>query len=396
MSIKRFYSLLNAMRFDDVNSRKDRKLLDNLAPIRKVFEDFNATCKKCFTPGEFLTVDEMLQGFRGRCKFRQYIANKPAKYGIKICALVDANNYYVQNMEIYAGKQPPGPFESSNKPYDIVKRISAPILNTGRNLTMDNYFTSMPLALDLLQNHKTTIVGTLRKYKKEIPPLFLSTKERPESSSLFGFTNECILVSYVPKKSKNVLLLSTLHNSANIDEESGSKKKPTTITFYNKTKAGVDVADELQGTYSVARVTKRWPIVIFYAMMNIAGINSQIICTENTSIKISRRQYLKDLSLSLTVPYMKIRYMEPSLSSELCCTIKKIAKISIKDVSCSRVTNEFCFFCPRRSNKKTKKQCTLCCTPVCPSHTEYYCITCHNKVSRNVEDDKNNNFRVDD
>lgn len=216
MCRERFHLLLRALRFDDVNDRNERKKYDNLAPIRQVFDQFVLKCRENYQVGEYCTIDEMLENFRGRCKFRQYIANKPAKYGIKVYALVDSRMFYTANLEIYAGKQPDGPFKLDNSASAVVKRISEPILNTGRNLTMDNYFTSIPLATYMLEM-KTTIVGTLRKNKKEIPPIFVNTKARPVPSSMFAFQKNMVLLSYKPKQNKNVLALSTLHNDDTID-----------------------------------------------------------------------------------------------------------------------------------------------------------------------------------
>ncbi|XP_043475651.1 piggyBac transposable element-derived protein 4-like [Leptopilina heterotoma] len=200
MNLQRFYVLINALRFDNIHTRDERTKLDKLAAIREIFDMFNDKCKECYTPGQYLTIDEMLESFRGRCSFRQYMPKKPAKYGLKMWALVDSRLFYTSNIEIYGGKQPNGPFNISNSVDQVVKRISAPILGTGRNITMDNYFASIPLAVDLLDHHRTTVVTTLRKNKREIPPQFLQTKGKAVNSSMFGFTEKCTLVSYVSKK----------------------------------------------------------------------------------------------------------------------------------------------------------------------------------------------------
>jgi len=50
------------------------------------------------------------------------IPNRPAKYGIKMYALVDAISYYASNLEIYAGVQPDGPFKLDNSAASVMKR----------------------------------------------------------------------------------------------------------------------------------------------------------------------------------------------------------------------------------------------------------------------------------
>ncbi|KAL4130781.1 hypothetical protein QTP88_008170 [Uroleucon formosanum] len=138
MSLKRFRFLLRCLRFDDMGDRIQRREIDKLAPIRELFELFVENCKKCFSPSEYVTIDEELVKFRGRCPFRVYLPNKPAKYGVKIFALVDAKMMYTWNMEVYCAKQPVGPYNISNSPSDVVMRLMNPILGSGRNLTTDN------------------------------------------------------------------------------------------------------------------------------------------------------------------------------------------------------------------------------------------------------------------
>lgn len=280
MNLKRFKFLLRCIRFDDLVTRKERVKTDKLAAIRKVFSIFVENCKKHYSPGENVTIDEMLVGFRGRCSFKQYIPSKPNKYGIKIFSLVDAIVWYTYNLEIYPGKQPEGPFQISNKPVDVVKRLAEPIYTTGRNITADNWFTDIDL-VKFLQTKQLSYVGTIRKNKRQLPPDFVTNKQRQEKTSLFGFQKDVTIVSYVPKKGKNVILASSMHFDNSIDERTGDEKKPDIITFYNQTKSGVDLVDKMCATFNVQRNTRRWPLVVFFAMLNISGINSQVIHVQN-------------------------------------------------------------------------------------------------------------------
>jgi hypothetical protein len=135
--------------------------------------------------GELVTIDEKLEKFRVNCPFQQYIASKPGKYGIKIYALVDSRIFYTQNLEIYAGRQPEGPYQLSNSPAEVVERIS--ISGSGRNVTVDNWFTSVSLAMKLLKDHNLTLLGTIGKNKKEIPPQLVQTRNKAVNTSIFCF-----------------------------------------------------------------------------------------------------------------------------------------------------------------------------------------------------------------
>lgn len=205
MSLRRFKFLIRCLRFDDRTTRPERKCSDNIAPIRELFDAFVHNCKKSYSLGQCVTIDEKLESFRGRCKFKQYIPSKPAKYGVKIYAMCDAAVFYTHNLEIYSGKQPEGPYQLSNKPSDVVKRLAQPIYGTGRNVTADNWFTDVKLVTELRET-RLSYVGTIKKNKRELPPDLLNVKARPPQSSIFGFGESCTIVSYVPKKTAMLLL----------------------------------------------------------------------------------------------------------------------------------------------------------------------------------------------
>ncbi|KAJ8932206.1 hypothetical protein NQ314_014840 [Rhamnusium bicolor] len=170
--------------------------------------------------------------------------------------------FYTKNLEVYVAQQPAGPYNMKNVAQSIIERLIAPISGKSRNLTCDNWFTTLPLINSLFNNHKLTYVGTVRKNRRGLPLEFKNTKVRSVTSSMFGFQKNMTLVSYVPKANKNVLLASSLHHD-NIDKKTKYQNKPEIITFYNSTKGGVDTVDQLCSSYDVVRNTRRRSMVIF-------------------------------------------------------------------------------------------------------------------------------------
>jgi len=94
MSQKRFRFLVSFLRFDNSTTRDRRRAIDNLTPVRGVYERFVTACEENYTSGLGCTVDESLRGFRGLFGFKQYIPNKPRKYGIKVCVLAESQSFY--------------------------------------------------------------------------------------------------------------------------------------------------------------------------------------------------------------------------------------------------------------------------------------------------------------
>ena len=120
------------------------------------------------------------------------------------------------------------------------------------------------------------VVGTIRKNRTELPAEFVSTKDRKESTTLYGYQKEAMIVSYCPKKRKVVTFLSTMHSDKGT-ESPAPDKKPLVITYYNAWKGGVDVMDQMVRWFTSKRKTRRWPMVIFYNMLDISALNSFIV-----------------------------------------------------------------------------------------------------------------------
>lgn len=245
----------NALRFDDRKTR--RRDLDKFAALRAFYEKHQENLAKYYIPGPNLTVDEQLVLFRGRCSFLQYMPSKPGKYGLKLFWLCDADTFYPLKCIPYLGREDDNlGDEGLSQGASIVVRLVQPYTGKGRNVTIDNFFTDMKV-VEKMTERKTTIVGTVRRNKKFLPPPFKAKKNLNLYSSSFAFNPEtsAMLANYQGHCNKNVVVLSTMHDKPDVSD--GEKKEPDVVLFYNATKGGVDTMDKLALTYTTKRASKR-------------------------------------------------------------------------------------------------------------------------------------------
>lgn len=380
MSEKRFRFLVRCVRFDDIRDRNQRKEIDKMAPIRELFERFLVNFQNYFIASEYLTVDEQLLAFRGRCSFKQYIPSKPARYGLKMFALVDVKSGYTFNLELYVGTQPEGPYKLKNTGEEIVLRLVEPVANSNRNITGDNWFTSLSLVRRLLHEKRLTYVGTIRKNKAELPKEFLPNKSTEVYTSIFGFQEDCTLVSYCPKRNKSVILVSSMHHDDALDADTADAKKPEIITLYNNTKYAVDRLDQLCEKYNVARNTRRHPMVVFYDLLNISAINSLCIYKANNPNKnIKRSDYIEEVAWELIKPQIEYRSTIKQISPELRRRARVLLGIPNEVNQLPRPppnTIRRCSLCDRKRDRSTRKVCAKCRQFACKDHLVEICTEC--------------------
>ena len=128
---------------------------------------------------------------------------------------------------------------------------------------MDNCFTSINLA-DKLKAQKTTFFGTVRKQRKEIPRVETMMKSKPlYSTVVYQSPSNATLTIYKAKKAKLVYMLSSTHKTVCIDE-TRKMKLPETIKYYNFSKVGVDVLDQMARYHTYKSATRKWPVAVQY------------------------------------------------------------------------------------------------------------------------------------
>ncbi|KAI8420457.1 hypothetical protein MSG28_008945 [Choristoneura fumiferana] len=348
MSKYRFCTLLNCLRLDDGADRQERLKTDPLAAVSWFFNKFVKNSQQNFTPGPNTCIDEMLIPFKGRCKFIIYMPKKPAKYGIKVVILCDSETFYAYNAYIYSGKNSDGEGLSEAErnlaiPTQSVLRLVKPIEKSNRNVTADNWFSS-------IQPNKSRELG----------------------SSLYGFTKDFTLLSYVPKKNKAVILISSSHHVKSSDEITN---KPTMIMDYNHTKGGVDEIDKKCSVYSSSRKTRRWPMTIFYRILDLAGTNAYVLYKGCLGTKLRRGEFLKSLARELVLPSLQQRVYNDRLPRELRLRIKRVfgndLPLPPPQPAPGPSDRKICTICPARLKRKTRFACCACNRAVCLQCSEH-------------------------
>ena len=94
----------------------------------------------------------------------------------------------------------------------------------------------------------------MNRNRKEIPKEIKTNKDLLYSTKLLKSKNLTLSV-YEGKPNKNVLILSTVHKSISVSD--GNKKVPDTIQYYNDTKYGVVVLNQMAMLCDQLYQTKR-------------------------------------------------------------------------------------------------------------------------------------------
>lgn len=165
--------------------------------------------------------------------------------------------------------------------------------------------------------------------------------------------------------------------------DSGDSRKPEIITYYNRTKNGVDLVDKMCPMYDVARNSRRWPLTVFFDLLNLSALNALCIYTANKNYEpVCRRDFLIDLALAWMKPLAHKRIDNTSLPRTLTIRIKDFLGITYaetqpttSEATSSNVVRR-CHDCGRARNKSTRKMCTKCKKFICGDHLKIMCLSC--------------------
>jgi hypothetical protein len=357
ISRNRFQQLL---RYFYVSSQVEQQHnTDRLKKVRWFSQQLQQQFSSHYIPSQELTVDEAMVGFKGRSELKQYIPQKPTKWGYKIWCLADCN--YLLRFEIYEGKSSSS---STACPSDVVLSLTSPYQYRNHIVYLDRYFTS-PTLLDELLERGTSSCGTVRKDRVGLPPTFKTVANGLAMGEMRCWQRD-ELGALVWKDRRAVYLLTT-HKSpieTTFVSRSGSSEQtavPTAILDYNKSKGGVDTIDQMRESYAIGRKGKKWWPQLVWWLIDMCILNAYSLYNQQQQVKISQLEFRERLMQQLIEHYPQQRSRIGRPPSTPPINVQRLHYPSLSDVE------RDCFYCSERPDhrKQTQYRCDLCDVYVC-------------------------------
>ena len=299
MSRDRFQVLMACLAFHDQNEIRREYATDRFARARRFLDEFENNCRKSYEHNTLVCLDETLRNHFSttNCDFLVFMPDKPGQMGLFFYTLGDGVDRYFSRI-IPKVKTAMTEREKKQNNYDIMMKITEDIVGTRRHLTADRGFSSVEIAEELFEK-KLTYCGTIMSNRTGLQTRALdknTLKAREINSTVFMWKKDSpvMFLSYIPKKNKNVLMISTEHNEPTISTD--YRSKPEAVLFYNEQRCAVDVVNHMVKDCSSQSKTDSWAFAVFTFLIDVAGINAQTILRHNLKKpKINRRAFLNSL-----------------------------------------------------------------------------------------------------
>ena len=240
-------------------------------------------------PQKYVAIDERMVKSRHRSGFRQFIKDKPPKWGIKLWVLADSSNSYTVDFNIHIGKAAGQTIGEHGLGYDVVMRLMAPYFGKGYHLFVDNFYSTLTL-FKHLYDQGVAATGTILPSRRSFPPALKNSQEwakgRERGSMRWVRDPPCLVPQWVDNKV--VSMITTVGNAneqgqvtrrVRTDGRWGEilVKQPQIFKTYNMKMNAVDRSDQILSAFSTRRKCVRWWKTSFFHLIDIAVVNSFIL-----------------------------------------------------------------------------------------------------------------------
>lgn len=320
MSVLRFFKLRQAIHLVDITSRPENNT-DRLWKVRDIYDCIRRRCQEL--PLETnLCVDEQIVPFKGQLNVKQYIKNKPKKWGVKIYVMAGQSGT-IYDFLIYQGSTTEiNPvYKHYGSAAGVVMQLTERIRDRNHGLYFDNYFSNYHL-FQFLQAKSIFAVGTIR-VNRFLNPKLLSDKElkaKGRGASSIAVSKDGIIITKW-YDNKPVITASNFIGVGKEDTCTRWDKKtkrylqiprPEAIKLYNENMGGVDKIDFLLSIYRSFIRSRKWTVRMIFHAIDLALVNSWLEYKQQAlALGIQKRKIMDLLAFRSSVAENLILFRNP-------------------------------------------------------------------------------------
>jgi Transposase IS4 len=271
--IKAVYNAMSRNRFDELlryihlADNNNLNTLDKLCKVRQYLNLINERCLKNFSSVQNLSIDETMVPYFGRHSAKQFIRNKPVRFGHKVWSLATPSGYVAQ-FDPYVGASATIDRHELGLGPGVVLNLITCLPPKPYRLYFDNYFTTLAL-MDRLSEKGIGAIGTIRANRLEQCPLMPVTEMKKKVRGVYDYRsdrhshltilqwNDNSVVSIASNFACD-LPLKTVQRWSKKEKKFIQVTQPNIISLYNQNMGGVDRADQNVAKYRISMRTKKW------------------------------------------------------------------------------------------------------------------------------------------
>ncbi|KAL2077611.1 hypothetical protein ACEWY4_027115 [Coilia grayii] len=320
MSRRRFQVLRRYIHFND--NEQCRHSTDRFVKIRPVFDMVRKQC--LLIPSTYKhSVDEVMIAYKGTRagSLRQYIANKPNKWGFKVFCRASSCGI-IHDLLLYQGASTFFNVSLSEEEQvlplgakvvtTLCKSIERPRLSV---VFFDNFFTSFSLAQNLQASLGLKCTGTVRQNRTGGAPLMTDKELMKRGRGAYDYSSAhgVVAVKWFDNKCVHLLStacgvepLSTVQRWSKEERAKVTVQCPSVIPAYNQHMGGIDLSDMLVQLYKTPAKSRRWYLPIFGYILDLCVANSWLVYKRDCGLLSEKPMSLKRFRVAVAHSLQKV------------------------------------------------------------------------------------------
>lgn len=322
MTCERFFQLRNHLHIVN-NFEKPDNCTDKFYKVRPVLEAVRKRLLQ-FDVGEIISIDEQIIPFDGRLVMKQFMKDKPIKWGLKVYILCGKDGL-PYDFFIYQGNTTELSelnVEKFGFCASVVLHLADRLDSRGHKMFYDNYFSNYHV-LEIMKMQGVHVAGTIRVNRFGKPPLLsdkdMIKKGRGCCDSVVSENGYVSVVKWQDNKSvhmaSNFVGVGTCDTAKRWDKKLKKHvdvSRPEVISLYNNGMGGVDLLDQLISYYRVFIRSKKWPLRVIFHFMDFGVCSSWLeYRKDQENAGISKKKYKDLLHFRKDLAYSLIKVGNP-------------------------------------------------------------------------------------